>query len=68
LLDLGGDLYCRLRGADVLFAIDNEGVERALRDDLTWRFGQDLRVIGESSAAAGLAALRRLAEVHELAA
>ena len=42
------------------------GVERALRDDLTWRFGQDLRVIGESSAAAGLAALRRLAEVHDL--
>jgi hypothetical protein len=39
------------------------GVERALRDDLTWRFGQDLRVIGESSAAA---ALRRLAEVHDL--
>jgi len=50
----------------VLFAIDNDaGVVRALRDDLSRRFGEDFRVIGESSAAAGLAALRELAELHE---
>ena len=41
------------------------GVVRALRDDLTRRFGEDFRVIGESSAAAGLAALRGLAQLHE---
>jgi predicted SpoU family rRNA methylase len=35
----------------VLFAIDNDpGVVRALRDDLTRRFGGDFRVIAESSA------------------
>jgi thioredoxin reductase (NADPH) len=50
----------------VLFAIDNDAaLVRALRDDLTRRFGEDFRVIGESSAAAGLAALRGLAELHE---
>src|SRR5215468_9173231 len=50
----------------VLFVIDNDaGVVRALRDDLTRRFGGDFRVIADSSAAAGLAALRRLAELHE---
>lgn len=50
----------------VLFAIDNDaGVVRALRDDLTRRFGKDFRVMGESSADIGLAALRRLAELHE---
>ena len=50
----------------VLFVIDNDaGVVRALRDDLARRFGDDFRVIGESSAAAGLAALRGLAELHE---
>jgi hypothetical protein len=40
----------------VLFVIDDDaGVVHALRDDLSRRFGEDFRVIGESSAAAGLA-------------
>ena len=43
----------------VLFVIDDDaGVVHALRDDLRRRFGEDFRVIGESSAAAGLATLR----------
>jgi len=47
----------------VLFVIDDDaGVVSALRDDLTRRFGRDFRVMGESSAAAGLAALRGLAD------
>jgi hypothetical protein len=46
----------------VLFVIDDDpGVVRALRDDLGRRFGEDFRVIGASSAAAGLAMLRELA-------
>ena len=46
----------------VLFVLDdNAGVVRALRDDLDRRFGEDFRVIGESSPAAGLATLRGLA-------
>jgi thioredoxin reductase (NADPH) len=46
----------------VLFVIDDDaGVMHAMRDDLRRRFGKDFRVIGESSAAAGLATLRRLA-------
>jgi thioredoxin reductase (NADPH) len=46
----------------VLFVIDDDaGVVHALRDDLSRRFGEDFRVIGESSAAAGLATLRGLA-------
>jgi response regulator RpfG family c-di-GMP phosphodiesterase len=46
----------------VLFVIDDDaGVVHALRDDLSRRFGEDFRVIGESSAAAGLAVLRQLA-------
>ena len=50
----------------VLFAIDNDaGVLRALRDDLSRRFGGDFRVVAESSAADGLAALRGLADSHE---
>jgi thioredoxin reductase (NADPH) len=50
----------------VLFVIDDDaGVVRALRDDLSRRFGGDFHVIGESSAAAGLAALRGLADQHE---
>jgi thioredoxin reductase (NADPH) len=54
----------RIVGArPVLFVIDDDaGVVQALRDDLGRRFGGDFRVIGESSAAAGLAALRRLAD------
>ena len=50
----------------VLFVIDDDtGVMRALRDDLSRRFGGDFRVIGESWPAAGLAAPRRLADGHE---
>jgi thioredoxin reductase (NADPH) len=46
----------------VLFVLDDDaGVVRALRDDLSRRFGEDFRVIGESSPAAGLATLRGLA-------
>jgi thioredoxin reductase (NADPH) len=46
----------------VLFVIDDDpGVVHALRDDLSRRFGGDFRVLGESSAAAGLATLRGLA-------
>jgi thioredoxin reductase (NADPH) len=47
----------------VLLVIDDDaGVVLALRGDLSRRFGQDFRVLGEASAAAGLATLRRLAE------
>lgn len=49
----------------VLFVVDDDaGVMRALRDDLGHRFGADFWVSGESSAVAGLAALRRLADDH----
>lgn len=45
-----------------LFVIDNDpGVVSALTEDLGRRFGQDFTVLGETSADAGLAALRRLA-------
>ena len=50
----------------VLFVIDDDaGVVRALRDDLRRRFGEDFRVIGESSAAVGLTVLRELAGLRE---
>jgi thioredoxin reductase (NADPH) len=50
----------------VLFVIDDDaGVVRALRDDLGRRFGRDFRVIGASSAAAGLAMLGQLAGERE---
>jgi thioredoxin reductase (NADPH) len=50
----------------VLFVIDDDtGVMNALRDDLSRRFGDDFRVIGESAAARGLAVLRRLADECE---
>jgi thioredoxin reductase (NADPH) len=50
----------------VLFVIDDDaGTARALRGDLARRFGEDFRVIGETSAAAGLSVLRGLAELHE---
>jgi thioredoxin reductase (NADPH) len=50
----------------VLFVIDDDpGVMHALRDDLGRRFGRDFRVIGESSAAAGLARLREMAGRRE---
>ena len=46
----------------VLFVLDDDaGVTRALTGDLSRRFGEDFRVIGESSAATGLATLRELA-------
>jgi thioredoxin reductase (NADPH) len=45
----------------VLFAIDDDpGAVHALRDDLSRRFGQEFRIICESSATAGLAAVREL--------
>jgi thioredoxin reductase (NADPH) len=37
----------------------------ALQNDLSRRFGTDFRVIGESSAAAGLVTLRGLADAHQ---
>jgi thioredoxin reductase (NADPH) len=50
----------------VLFVIDDDaGVVHALRDDLGRRFGRDFRVIGESSAAAGLAMLGQLVGERE---
>ena len=50
----------------VLFVIDDDtGVMHALRDDLSRRFAEDFRVIGESAAAAGLARLHELAGGHE---
>ena len=50
----------------VLFVIDDDtGVMNALRDDLSRRFGEDFRVIGETAAASGLAVLRGLADGHE---
>ena len=50
----------------VLFVIDDDaGVVRALRDDLKRRFGEDFRIIGESSAAVGLTVLRELAGRRE---
>ena len=56
----------RMSSPPVLFVIDDDaGTCRALRDDLARRFGRDFRVIGETSAAAGLAALRGLAQLHD---
>jgi thioredoxin reductase (NADPH) len=50
----------------VLFVIDDDpGVMHTLRDDLGRRFGRDFRVIGESSAAAGLTRLRAMAGRRE---
>ncbi len=50
----------------ILFVIDDDpGVVRALRGDLSRRFSEDFRVIGESSAAAGLATLRKLADERD---
>jgi thioredoxin reductase (NADPH) len=50
----------------VLFVIDDDaGTARALRGDLVRRFGEDFRVIGETSVSAGLSALRGLAELQE---
>jgi thioredoxin reductase (NADPH) len=50
----------------VLFVIDDDaGTAHALRDDLARRFGEDFRVVAETTAPAGLSALRGLAELHE---
>src|SRR5947208_835846 len=50
----------------VLFVMDDSaGVMHTLRDGLNRRFGAEFSVIGEPSAAAGLAALRELAGTHE---
>ena len=46
----------------VLFVIDGDpGAAHALRDDLSRRFGREFRIVCESAADAGLAALRELA-------
>jgi thioredoxin reductase (NADPH) len=46
----------------VLYLLDDDpGVVNALRDDLSRRFGQDFRIIGETTPAAGLATLTQLA-------
>ena len=50
----------------VLFVVDDDtGVLHALRDDLSRRFGEDFRVIGDVSAADGLATLRELGNEHK---
>jgi thioredoxin reductase (NADPH) len=50
----------------VLFVIDDDaGVVHAMTGDLRRRFGQDFRITGETSAAAGLAALRELAAAEQ---
>jgi hypothetical protein len=50
----------------VIFVIDGDArVTAALREDLDRPFGEDFRVIGESSADAGLAAVRRLADAGQ---
>ena len=50
----------------VLFVIDDDaGVVHALGYDLSRRFSEDFRTVGESSPAAGLAVLRELADRHE---
>jgi thioredoxin reductase (NADPH) len=52
-----------------IFVLDGDaGVTAALREDLDRRFGEDFRVIGESSAGSGLAALQKLADAGELVA
>jgi thioredoxin reductase (NADPH) len=46
-----------------LFVLDDDaGVAHALRDDLSRRFGEDFRVLAETSAAAALTTLRSLAD------
>jgi len=50
----------------VVFVIDDNGaVVRTLRDHLSRRFGEDFRVIGQSSVTAGLSVLRDLAASGE---
>jgi thioredoxin reductase (NADPH) len=49
----------------VLVVDDDAGVVRAMNEDLGRRFGHDFRIVAETSAAAGLAALRDLAAAHE---
>jgi thioredoxin reductase (NADPH) len=54
------------RARPVLFVLDDDiAVAETLLGDLGRRFGEDFQVIGESSAAVGLAALRRLADEHQ---
>jgi thioredoxin reductase (NADPH) len=49
----------------VLVVDDDVGVVRAMNEDLGRRFGRDFRVLGETSAPTGLAALRDLAVAHK---
>jgi thioredoxin reductase (NADPH) len=55
----------RPAGPVVLIVDDDIGVVHAMSDDLGRRFGQDFRIVGEKSAAAGLATLRELAVAHK---
>ena len=60
------DTESKRRPQPVLFVLDDgAGVMHVLRDDLSRRFGEDFDVIGETSAAAGLATLRGLAGRHQ---
>jgi thioredoxin reductase (NADPH) len=53
----------------VVFVIDDDpGVVRALSGDLSRRFSEDFEVIGESSVAAGLAVLGKMADEHRIVA
>jgi thioredoxin reductase (NADPH) len=50
----------------ILFVIDDDPrVMHTLRDDLGRRFGQDFRIVGDTSAAAGLMRLREMAGRRE---
>jgi thioredoxin reductase (NADPH) len=63
---VGAGLSGRPVTRPALFVIDDEPrVMHTLRDDLGRRFGRDFRVIGESSAAAGLARLLEMAARRE---
>jgi thioredoxin reductase (NADPH) len=54
-----------LSARPVLFLIDDDPeVVQALQDDLSRRFGKDFLVMGDSSAASALTALRRLSDAH----
>ncbi len=49
----------------VLIVDDDPGVVHAMKEDLSSRFSHDFRIIGETSAAAGLATLREMAIGHQ---
>ncbi|MGN6795884.1 MAG: FAD-dependent oxidoreductase [Streptosporangiaceae bacterium] len=50
----------------VVFIVDDDaGVVHAMSDDLGRRFGQDFRIVGETSPATGLATLHSLADAND---